>query len=122
MKTLGEMIDYAKNIINSDREVRLAFFVKSLKDIPDSVVCKKPSYTLYSADNRSYLRFFVLPTTKTELECLSGVAFTHVFVAPSIYPSNDVYCFLKGKIRSSFTFKEPQGFYREFGVERWESY
>jgi len=121
MKTLEEMFQYAKTIVDNDENAIVMFFVDNYEIIKSiSSELSNGIECTYKSKGSLYVR--VSPKSMEEFwHYFYGFNITHLFIT-GLPLSNDLYAALKSRIRSHKKTKEPFGIYNSFHVERWEEY
>ena len=119
MKTYKECIDKAIQIADENEFASVAIFIHprnfNLEDIAQDERYNPVTKT-YKALNGSSVRFFNLDT---DIYDIAGYLFSHIMVCGTL--SREMQQYLKSKVRSVYSFKEPMGYYHIFGtVERME--
>ena len=120
MKTLQQMFDYAKKIVDADEHAYVVFLVKDTDEYTGvKNVMTNRQLGIYKG--KGTILFGIIPSIHEE--CCSrwaGAQITHLFL--SDYASPLVYSFLKSRVRTLHKLTEKQGIYFPWGVERTEDY
>ncbi len=120
MKTTEEMLEYAKSIVDNDENAYILFLVHNV----EAYVKIKSNMTNKCEGIYKSLGTIVFGITPiNHHECCGkwgGMQITHLFLADIV--DNDVYAYLRSKLRTAKTLKEPIGVYHRWHVERWGDY
>ena len=119
MKTYKECIEKAIKIADENEFASVAIFIHprnfNLEDITQNERYN-PATKTYKALNGSNARVFNLDTDICDI---AGYQFSHIMLCGALAMETQQY--LKSRIRSVYSFKEPMGYYHIFGtVERME--
>lgn len=124
MYSLKHQIEKAIHIANNDENVSAAVFCnyqEAQQVIMDTLNSGRfiDSTRSFIAHNQSKVRFFDT-SVLNDLNNLAGSQFSHVFTR-NVSDQGKV-LFLRARIRSTHTYREPMGYYDEFGVQRYGEY
>lgn len=116
VKTLEEMLDYAKNIVDTDVNAFILFLFQNRQDMGQykSIMSVQNKYV-----GLGTLTFGVIPEDwESARSTYSGVQCTHIFVHG--FPKSDVKGLLRARCKSYKHTREPSGFYTPTHIERVE--
>lgn len=117
MKTIEEMLEYARNIADNDENANIVFLFYDRSQLID--ITQNHITNVYKSLGK--IQFGIIPEdSEVASQQWSGTHITHLFFADM--PRLDVYVVLKRRIRSHTPTKEPLGIYTRFYVERWLDY